>query len=261
MRKGLFITFLILSLGLFLGGCDFFSGSKKNPDESRPAPNSGEGGLEPVSPQPDNDDGISDDPDDPDEPGVDDSPSQTIGGLSYHQLGQELFRLEGVASRSGRAPHHFKAHFTLLSGEEVRFIFFSSRFLDNGLSMTFSRRENEIWVTLEMNRNTHSFQSSRLSELISQGDTLDLEFDIHNDHSDLHTLIWEANGPRGDRDNCSIDSDFFDPSVLPCLYNSEDFALDYWLGVGQAPGIFWGVQGRAERFHFLRGYMRALSDA
>ena len=99
-----------------------------------------------------------------------------------------------------------------------------------------------------MGKNTRSPQNVSL-----EGDVVHLSIDLHNDHTDLHLLVWDAEGPFGDQDECTFEG--------TCLYNSEDFAFDYWLGVGRLNGVYWGVKGKTNLILSLEGPLEGLSDA
>lgn len=186
---------------------------------------------------------------------------QAVGGIQAVGVSDRKFRLQGTASRGGDSAHHFRSEFLLPESEEITFYFFGTRSLTNGLEATFRRTNGELHLKLFANGIVHEKRLKSLESVFPDGVALNLEFDIHNDHSDLHTLIWKAGGPRGDRFGCTIDSEFNDPSVPPCVYNSEDFAWDIWLGVGRASGVFWGIQGDSDLILKLEGPLRALSDA
>lgn len=184
-----------------------------------------------------------------------------IGGVKAVELDDQRFRLDGLASSGGISAHHYTARFKLKEGESLTFFFFASRNLLEGARFTFSRTNSELHLDIEISQLHHSLRLRYLEEDLLEDDILDLEFDVHNDHEDMHNLIWAAGDSRGDRFGCTVDSEYRDESVDPCVYNSEDFAFDYWLGVGRAAGRFWGIQGNKERVIRLSGPSRRLSDA
>lgn len=188
-------------------------------------------------------------------------PDFSVGGVDAVELDGQRFRFSGTANSGGDSAHHFKARFFLPESERVTFIFFASRGLNNGVHISFEREGGKIYMDIQANGLGHNLRLKSLEEKYPVNKALDLEFDIHNDHEDLHSLVWEAGGPRGDRFGCTVDSDFFDENQRACLYNSEDFAFDVWLGVGRLPGAFWGMEGDPSLIRNVSGPLRKLSDA
>ena len=171
-----------------------------------------------------------------------------IGGLSSVSAGENRYLLNGSAENGGNSGHFFRLKFKLPEGEKLSFYFFSSRSLSGGVKYQFSRESGSIFLTISLNglEDRTQLVDFRDSEVI------DLGLDIHNDHTDAHMLVWDYNGSRGDYEDCSFDGG--------CLYNTEDFAFDVWLGVGRASGIFWGVEGDRSLIEILEGPVNALSN-
>lgn len=175
--------------------------------------------------------------------------STLIGGVEGVQVGKESYLLAGSAENAGRSGHNFELEFKLPENEKIKFFFFANSRLEGGLEVEFKNVAGKIFASFVLNRKSHTFE---LKSLAGQTE-ISLSFDVHNDHTDIHALLWNLNGPFGDGDECSFDGD--------CLYNTEDFALDHWLGVGKASGNYWGVSGNSELLIKVKGFGRAISNA
>ena len=171
-----------------------------------------------------------------------------IGGLEFLKLGVESFLLSGSMDNSGNSAHLFNIS-TYVDESQVTLHFFSNKNLKKGLSVALTRSSNDtVKIQLNLNGLSDSFNVES-----SLGSLLELTFDVHNDHSDMHILVWNKNGPFEDYDECSFDGG--------CLYNSEDFALDVWLGVGKASGKYWGIETKKKDTVFkLEGPLDAKSS-
>ena len=116
------------------------------------------------------------------------------------------------------------------------------------MEYTFTRSQGIVNLKMDINGITHDIDLDDFSD----SEVIDLDLDIHNDHTDIHLLIWDKNGPHEFYEECSYDGG--------CLYNSEDFAFDIWLGVGRASGTFWGIQGNKSLIIKLEGPNPPLTD-
>ena len=173
-----------------------------------------------------------------------------VGGINAVDVGEGRFLLEGVAGRAGNSRHKFHLRFRLSEGEPLAFFFFASRKnLLGGLELLWMRTDGNVTVEFSLNGITHRHRLP----LFDDREEIDVDVDVHNDHTDIHILMWEKSGSRSDHEGCSFDRE--------CLYNTEDFALDVWLGVGRASGVHWGVQGNRDLIISLAGPLTADSDA
>jgi len=181
--------------------------------------------------------------------GANDSiPGKLLGGISFIELSNGKSLLAGTM-RTGEA-HSFKLKFSLPEGRSLRFYFFSDRGLTQGLIATFNRSGGKTSVNFSLNGESDTRVLDGVGELV------DVVLDMHNDHEDAHFLLWNANGPFEDSEECVEDS--------TCLYNSEYYTFPNegpWGSQGRAPGVFWGIQGDGSLIEFLEGPLGAVSDA
>ena len=155
-----------------------------------------------------------------------------IGGVRALERGGGRFLLDGTVDTGGYSRHKFLLRFRLGEGESVKFFFYASNQLEGGMEMAWERNEGRVEMVMALNGITHRYHLPALDDR----EEIDLDVDVHNDHTDIHILVWEkSNAPLADHEGCSFDNG--------CLYNTEDFAFDVWLGVGRAAGTFWGVEG------------------
>ena len=172
-----------------------------------------------------------------------------VGGLEFRELGEQKFLLAGTTSNTGNSSHLFTVEALIEDDAPLKLHFFSNQSLKNGLIALVSRKSDiKVEVELLLNGMSDKFE---VDNLINSA--LEVAFDIHNDHTDMHILVWNKSGPFGDNDECSFDGN--------CLYNSEDFALDRWLGVGKAGGQYWGIEAKPNQIIKLEGPLDAKSDA
>lgn len=169
-----------------------------------------------------------------------------IGGIEAISVGTNIFLLNGTAESGGNSGHHFRLQFELPEGEEIIYYFFTSRSLSGGVQMKLNKTAGKVTMTLSVNGNSDSRELS----VFENKDLIDLSLDIHNDHTDIHILVWDTNGPKGDEDDCTFDED--------CLYNTQDF--DAWIGAGRASGVFWGIEGNTSLIETLEGPLPPISD-
>lgn len=174
--------------------------------------------------------------------------SNLIGGVETLEIAKNRYRFSGVASNAGNSGHNFELKFNLPVSEKVSFFFFANTKLERGFSITFENVAGKIFAHFQLGAKSHRYELATLS-----GQTqLHFDLDIHNDHTDIHTLLWEHLGAHGDSDECTFEE--------TCLYNTEDFALDFWLGVGRAGGVYWGFEGKSELILEVKGPGSPLSD-
>ncbi len=179
---------------------------------------------------------------------IDNSPTKKIGGLTAINLGDTKYALKGIVDNSGNSGHNFHLRFNLPEGENITFHFFSSRSLSNGANFSFSRESGTVKCKITLNKRSHEFELESFENI----EVIDLDIDIHNDHTDTHMLVWDHFGSHDDYEECSFDGG--------CIYNTEDFSFDEWLGVGKASGTFWGFSGNKNLILLLEGPLKALSD-
>ena len=166
-----------------------------------------------------------------------------VGGVHAVDVGPERFLLDGVADNSGYSGHNFHLRFRLPVGAQLKFFFFAAKKnLAGGVEFLWMRSsEGKVVMEISLNGKTHRHRLP----LFDHREEIDLDLDVHNNHSDIHILVWEKSGSRGNREDCTFDGG--------CLYNTEDFAFDAWLGVGRASGVHWGVQGDTDLILSLEG--------
>jgi len=178
-----------------------------------------------------------------------DSGQELIGGLDAINAGENKFLLKGTTDNGGNSGHSFRLRFKLPEAEKLSFYFFISKNFSGGASYSFTRVEGTVKLTMSLNGKSHTRELTTFND----SEIIDVDLDVHNDHTDVHLLVWDRSGPHEDTEECSFDGG--------CLYNSEDFAFDIWLGVGRASGTFWGFQGKKSLVIILEGPLPAISDA
>lgn len=179
---------------------------------------------------------------------TDENISTLIGGVESIQVGKQGYILSGRAVNAGRSGHNFELEFKLPENEKIKFLFFTNPKLEGGLEVEFKNISNKVFANFILNKKNHTFE---IEDLAGQTE-IRVSLDIHNDHTDIHALLWKLSGPFGDEDECSFDGN--------CLYNTEDFALDHWLGVGKAKGNHWGVRGNSKLLIKVKGFGRPISN-
>ncbi|WP_127716766.1 hypothetical protein [Halobacteriovorax sp. HLS] len=180
---------------------------------------------------------------------LDDPINKIIGGLDAITTADGKFLLRGTSDNGGNSAHSFHLKFKLPEGRKLKFHFFSSRDLSGGADFEFSKNAGKVSLEISINGKSHLREISTLNNT----EVIDIDIDIHNDHTDVHMLAWDHLGTHSDDEDCTFDGG--------CLYNTEDFAFDTWLGVGKAGGSFWGFSGDSELIILLEGPLGALSDA
>ncbi len=175
----------------------------------------------------------------------------SVGGSSALRLSASRFLMSGVAAGRNTG-HGFRLRFELIEGRPLEFHFFASRKLTNGLTFVAERKAGKVHLSMSLNGKSHTkefveFENSKI---------IDIDVDVHNDHTDMHFLVWKHGGPYGDNVGCSR----LDPNPT-CLYNSAEFEGTKWFGVGQARDVYWGVVGESGSFLKLEGPLGAKSDA
>ena len=179
-----------------------------------------------------------------------DTPSQErIGGIDAISAGGNKFLLNGTSDNGGNSGHAYRLRFNLPEEEVLKFYFFTTDNFTGGAVYSFTRVDGVVNLTLSINGLTHTIELSDFND----SEIVDLDIDIHNDHSDIHVLVWDRDGRHDSAEECTFDGG--------CLYNSEDFAFDIWLGVGRASGTFWGMEGNKSLILTLEGPLPPLSDA
>ena len=173
---------------------------------------------------------------------------ELIGGIEAVKADGSKFLLNGTVDNGGNSGHGHRLKFNLPEGETLTFYFFITKGFEGGVEYTFTRSQGIVNLKMDINGITHDIDLDDFSD----SEVIDLDLDIHNDHTDIHLLIWDKNGPHEFYEECSYDGG--------CLYNSEDFAFDIWLGVGRASGTFWGIQGNKSLIIKLEGPNPPLTD-
>jgi len=180
---------------------------------------------------------------------ISESGNEFIGGLEGIHAGNDKFILRGTTDYGGNSGHSFRLRFKLPEGEQLNFFFFMSRNFSGGAIYTFTRTSGVVNLNISLNGKSHTHELKTYNST----EVIDIELDVHNDHTDAHLLAWKYSGPYEDAEECTFDGS--------CLYNSEDFSLDVWLGVGRASGSYWGFQGSKSLILILEGPRPALSRA
>lgn len=175
--------------------------------------------------------------------------AELVGGLDAVKSGDKRYLLSGTVDNGGNSGHNFRTKFKLNNGETIKFYFFASKKLSGGVVYTFTRTNGVVTLEMTLNGLTDTVELTQFENI----EIIDLDIDIHNDHTDIHHLVWDYNGEHSDAEECTFDGD--------CLYNSEDFAFDVWLGVGRASGTFWGFEGDKSQVIILEGPLEAISNA
>ena len=169
-----------------------------------------------------------------------------IGGIVAMDVGKEGFLLDGIASAGGYSGSHFRLGFLLPPEESLKFFFYTSKELKGGVELAWMRSaEGEVTMEISLNGKTHRYRTPDFDK----NEKIDVDLDVHNNHTDIHILVWKRAGSRGDREGCTYDGE--------CLYNTEDFAFDNWLGVGRASGVYWGLEGDEGLIESLEGPLTA----
>ena len=164
-----------------------------------------------------------------------------VGGVTALPRGEGKFLLEGTAATGGYSRHKFLLQFRLPEGESVKFFFYASDQLEGGVSFLWERVDGRVEMEIALNGITHR----RPLPMFDDVEEIDLDIDVHNDHTDIHILVWEKSNNTADNEGCTFDEG--------CLYNTEDFAFDVWLGVGRAGGVFWGMEGNPDSIIKVEG--------
>ena len=165
-----------------------------------------------------------------------------VGGVNAIELGGDRFLFDGIVDRAGNSRHRFHLRFRLPEGEPVKFFFFSSKTdLSGGLELLWMRTEDGVVMEFSLNGIAHRHRVPTFDDR----EEIDVDVDVHNDHTDIHILAWDKLGMQGEHEGCTYDGE--------CLYNTEDFAFDVWLGVGRAGGVHWGFQGDRDLLILLEG--------
>lgn len=174
--------------------------------------------------------------------------TEYVGGVEAVTAGEKKYLLSGVAENGGNSGHFYRLKFSLPDNEILSFHFFTNEKLERGLTYQFERVDGVVNLKIDINDLTHTIELSNYND----EEVIDIDIDIHNDHTDIHLLVWEHDGNHESYEECSYDGG--------CLYNSEDYAFDIWLGVGRASGTFWGVSGNKDLIETLEGPLAPISD-
>jgi len=176
-----------------------------------------------------------------------------IPGVSIKKIGKlqfvnvsDKFRLDGVAKNSGHSAHSFLANMELINHKEVTLYFFGDKDLEDSLIVKLYKNDLdlEITATLENATYTHVIVNYNFKKSNT------FLFDIHNGHDEgIHFFICE-DGQSSTELNCSFDE--------TCLFNSNDFILDFTDNLGRAQGPYWGISGNVDKVNELKGFENAI---
>jgi hypothetical protein len=167
--------------------------------------------------------------------------SKSIGGVAAIDVGNSTYVFDGVANKGGNAPHLYRIEFELPDKERLAFVLHGNKSLETGGEFIFERLNGEVQLLIKLNGKEHKIPL----QVFKESQLIDVDIDFHNDHSDTHIIVWQSSGSHSDEEGCSFNGG--------CLYNTEDYALDYWLGVGKASGPFWGVIGNKNLVKTING--------
>ncbi len=168
-----------------------------------------------------------------------------IGKLQFVSVADK-FRLDGVAKNGGHSAHSFSTKTKLTNHKELTLYFFATKHLESSLVIKIVRNDLdlELTATLDNATYTHVIEDFDFQEANS------FLFDIHNDHDEgIHFFIWKE-GQTSTSLNCSFDE--------TCLFNSEDFILDFTDDLGRAQGSYWGISGDVDGVKELKGFESAI---
>jgi hypothetical protein len=170
-----------------------------------------------------------------------------LGGLTFQELKAMTYRLDGSSDRGIRSSSSFNLEFNLRDTETISFYFYTNKNLSGGVELLFTRQSTDLVLKISLNGKSHE-----LTLMKNPSFPVNLVVDVHNDHTDAHILIWEASSSFAGHVGCTEDES--------CLYNSEDFSFDFWLGVGSAQGIYWGYRGPKNSVINLHGFLPPKTD-
>ena len=174
-----------------------------------------------------------------------------IGGISFVEVGPGKALFNGTLANGGSSAHAFNIKTKVAEGKILKFYFNADKTLTNGIIVSLTKVGDKAEIGLEINGSAHSIETE-----LSSDNIMDLVIDVHNDHEDAHILIWDANGPKGDAEECVETGD--------CLYNTEYFTDPNpgpWGDQGKGPGVFWGFEGDNTLIIEVSGPNEALSNA
>ncbi len=157
----------------------------------------------------------------------------SLGGVTAKPLNGGGYILDGVANNSGDAGHAFEVKLQLKNNKKTTFTFFGSKRLGGGIDISFQKVDESVQMTIVHNKLSHTHTLKGVHP-----HSVDVVIDIHNDHADTHILLWKKGKDFFDNEGCTFDGG--------CLYNTEDFAFDVWVGVGKASGVYWGIKESEE---------------
>ncbi|MCY4523494.1 MAG: hypothetical protein OXB84_02015 [Halobacteriovoraceae bacterium] len=176
--------------------------------------------------------------------------SITVGSVSAVRLEDERYLFSGTMPDGGDSSRNFRFKIKNPGPEEsVSFFFFSDRNLRGGLEVILSASEEGMAMKFSLNGTEHE------TFLVSESDAVNISIDVHNNHSDMHIIVW-----RGNQSVFADNEDCVDEGT--CLYNTERFIVPEgpWGGQGKAIGTYWGFAGDKDLILELHGPLRNLSD-
>lgn len=181
--------------------------------------------------------------------------SEIIGGSGAIVVADQRFLLEGQATNGVSSKALFNLTFDLPEAESLTFHFYALRDLSGGVNVTFSRTNGKLFMTMQLGSTSHRHEFEEFENV----EQVSLRIDIHNDHPNVHNLIWNDSQAINADGECVFDD------TNPCLYNTESFALDddfnpLWSNSGKASGTFWGVTGNSDLIIKAEGYLPALTN-
>lgn len=169
------------------------------------------------------------------------SNSLSIGGVSAI-TSDGHYLMEGTADNGGYSSQNFRIKLNpTLDYDDSSFYFFTGKDTDDGVKISFKKIEEKVSMRIMLNGKSHTHELSG----VSAAGPVDLDLDIHNDHTDIHILVWKTGGPYNPYEDCTFEK--------TCLYNSEDFSFSNWLGVGRAGGVYWKFIGEKKNILLIDG--------
>lgn len=184
--------------------------------------------------------------------GSDDNADVKIGGLNAKIVSEQKFRLEGTSDNNGNSSHSFEASFHL-NEDPITFYFFSNKSLEGGIQLDISRNDDSQ-TQFEYQLNEKKF--TKVIEKLDNSKITELGFEIHNNETDTHTLIWINKDQEDDEhghdehghDEHGDDEHGHDEhtdmatcmSDGTCLFNTAE--IEELKNTGQGVGSFWGIK-------------------
>ena len=106
----------------------------------------------------------------------------------YKSIGDNKYLFVGTASNSGSSSHSFETELKLPAGETLKLFFFANDQLESGVEIEL-QREDSGHINMKYKLNSVS-NEVELTDFEAGEDNIHLLFDVHNDETDTHAMIW-----------------------------------------------------------------------